>query len=127
MVGVSFMQIVPSACLTSGPSLVPSRWLELVTITHWPHLEGSVWRVKESQHCYDHSVPDAVLHTPRPPGGRNYDAHFKDREIELYSFNIQQIFTASLLMAKCKRQSNKQETPLLPLRNSQLGRQMVNK
>ena len=33
MVGVSFMQIVPSACLTSGPSLVPSRWLELVTIT----------------------------------------------------------------------------------------------
>lgn len=33
MVGVSFMQIVHSACLTSGPSLVPSRWLELVTIT----------------------------------------------------------------------------------------------
>ena len=33
MVGVSFMRIVHSACLTSGPSLVPSRWLELVTIT----------------------------------------------------------------------------------------------
>ena len=92
-----------------------------MTITHWPHLEGSVWGVKESQHCYDHSVPDTVLHTPWPPGGRNYDAHYKDREIEPHSFNIQQIFIASLLMANYKRQSNKQETPLLPFKKFTVG------